>query len=111
MRFLSSQLEAYLDGELWLRNATHANAMAANLSARLAEIPGISMAFPTEANLLFVILDDDIAARLERDGYPFRRWSAGVAKGSAIYRLVTSFATQPSEIDAIVAACRRAATG
>ena len=33
MRFLSAQFEALLAGELWLRNARHANAMAARLAA------------------------------------------------------------------------------
>ena len=38
-RFLSAQLDAYLTGDLWLRNARHANAMAARLSAGLAALP------------------------------------------------------------------------
>src|SRR5207302_8751909 len=38
MRFLSAQLEALLDGDLWLRAASHANAMAARLADRLAEV-------------------------------------------------------------------------
>jgi threonine aldolase len=110
MRFLSCQLEVYLDGGLWLRNAAHANAMAADLSARLARIPGVALAFPTQANLVFVDLGDDVAARLERAGYPFRRWAQRDG-GRAVYRLVASFATQASEVDAIIAACERAAAG
>src|SRR5690606_30773414 len=35
MRFLSAQLEAYLADGLWLRNAAHANAMAARLASGL----------------------------------------------------------------------------
>ena len=40
LRFLSAQLTAYLEGGLWLRNARHANAMAAELAAGLARVPG-----------------------------------------------------------------------
>src|SRR5262249_38163461 len=32
MRFISAQFEALLDGDLWLRSAEHANAMAARLA-------------------------------------------------------------------------------
>ena len=36
MRFLSAQLEAYLADDLWLRNARHANRMAARLAEGIA---------------------------------------------------------------------------
>jgi Threonine aldolase len=39
MRFLSAQLDAYLEGGLWLRNAGHANAMANRLAEGLGRIP------------------------------------------------------------------------
>ena len=41
MRFVSAQLEAYVSNDVWLRNAQHANAMAAHLSKGLAAIEGI----------------------------------------------------------------------
>ena len=50
MRFLSAQLEAYLADDLWLRNARHANAMAAALAEGLAELPGAVLSHPVEAN-------------------------------------------------------------
>ena len=37
MRFVSAQLVALLDGDLWLRNARHANAMAARLAAAVRQ--------------------------------------------------------------------------
>ena len=42
MRFVSAQLEAYISNNVWLRNAQHANAMAARLSKGLAAIDGSS---------------------------------------------------------------------
>ncbi len=39
-RFLAAQFVAMFEGDLWRRNAVHANAMAARLAGRLAGDPG-----------------------------------------------------------------------
>ena len=59
MRFVSAQLIALLEGDLWLRNARHANAMAA-AAARgrrggIADgsIRGVAFTQPTQANGVF----------------------------------------------------------
>ena len=41
-RFLAAQFVAMFEGDLWRRNAAHANAMAARLAGRLQEVPGVS---------------------------------------------------------------------
>ena len=46
LRFLSAQVGALLEDDLWLRNARHANAMAARLAAGVAAIPGVRLAYP-----------------------------------------------------------------
>jgi threonine aldolase len=46
MRFLSVQLVAYLQDGLWLRNARHANAMAARMAAGLGTLPGVHLVQP-----------------------------------------------------------------
>ena len=56
MRFISVQLEAYLTDDLWLRNARHANRMAARLAEGLGAIDGAELAHPVEANEVFVRL-------------------------------------------------------
>jgi hypothetical protein len=53
MRFMAAQLEAYLRDDLWLGNATHANAMAAALARGLTAVPGVVMRQHPEANILF----------------------------------------------------------
>jgi threonine aldolase len=53
MRFLAAQVEAYLDNDLWLRNARQANAMAKALWEGLKLIPGIQLERAPEANILF----------------------------------------------------------
>ncbi len=81
LRFLSAQLLAYLDDDLWLRNARHANAMAQRLAQALTALPGIRLAQPVEANELFVAMPAAVAAALRTAGFHFYDWPAppGVA--------------------------------
>lgn len=105
MRFAAAQIEAYLEDDLWLRNARHANAMAARLEAGLARVPGVGIVAPAAANILFCKFPQALSARLLAEGYAFYhdRWAPGVA------RLVCSFATTADEVDAFVAAAVRLA--
>ncbi len=105
MRFVSAQLEAYLDGDLWLANARHANRMAALLAAGLERLDGARLLHEAEANEVFVELPERAIGALEAAGAKFYRW--GGAHSSAI-RLVASFMTKADEVDDFLAACRRA---
>ncbi len=100
MRFVSAQLDAYLEGGLWLKLATHANQQAARLVAGLKPIPGVHLLYPVEANEIFVKLPLAIVAGLRHQGFQFYDWP-GAAPGTI--RLVTSFATQARDVDAFVA--------
>jgi threonine aldolase len=108
MRFLSAQLEAYLQDDLWLRLAGHANAMAARMAKGLAAVPGVSLAYPVEANEIFPVLPDPVMAGLQAEGFGFFRWSDG-GEGSTIARLVTAFTTEAAAVDAFIAAAQRLA--
>jgi threonine aldolase len=101
MRFLSVQLEAYIADGLWLRNARHANRMAARLGAGLASLPGARIVHPVDANEIFVALPDRVIRALLADGFKFYRW--GGADANCV-RLVTSFATKEAEVAAFIAA-------
>ncbi|MBX6320227.1 MAG: low specificity L-threonine aldolase [Rhodospirillaceae bacterium] len=109
MRFLSAQLEAYLADGLWLRLASHANAMAARLGRGLAAIPGARLAFPVEANEVFAVLPDPVISGLEAEGFRFFRWTgpSGASMGGPTIRLVTAFNTKAAAVDAFVAATAR----
>jgi threonine aldolase len=106
MRFLSAQLEAYLAGDLWLRNARHANRMAARLAEGLVATPGAKLLHPVEANEIFVALPDPVIAALEAGGVGFYRWGG---PGEASLRLVTAFNTRAEDVDATIAIAHRAA--
>ena len=101
MRFLSAQLEAYLADGLWLRNARHANAMAAQLAAGLSGLAGARLRHPVEANEVFLELPDAVIRRLAAAGFGFYRWGG---EDAACIRLVTSFATEPQEVERFIAA-------
>jgi threonine aldolase len=102
MRFLSAQLEAYLEGDLWLANARHANAMAKRLSDGLARLPGSKLAYEVEANEIFVTLPEPAVAGLEREGFKFYRWD-----GAQLLRLVTAWSTPVQSVDAFLTAAKR----
>ena len=100
MRFLSAQLDAYLAGDLWLRNARHANRMAARLADGLRSVPGARLRHPVDANEIFVELPDATVEHLHATGFQFYRWDA-----TAI-RLVTAFDTKAEDVDAFIATAR-----
>jgi len=99
---LSAQLEAYLDNDLWLRNARQANAMAARLAAGMQGLPGVALQGTVDANILFCQLPAQAIEGLLADGFRFYhdRWGPGVV------RLVTSFATQEQDVDHFLSALR-----
>jgi threonine aldolase len=105
MRFLSAQLIALYEGDLYLRNARHANAMAARLRSsvetRIAagDIAGVAFSQQTQANGVFATLPDGVADQL-RESFRFYDWDA--AKNEV--RWMCSFDTSESDVDAFVAA-------
>jgi threonine aldolase len=108
MRFVSAQIEAMLDGGLWLGLAQRSNAMAQRLGAGLAALPGFSLADPIEANEVFAQLPNKQTLKaLQSAGARFYVW--GPANDRPLIRLVCSFATTENEIDALLAVARRAA--
>ncbi len=103
MRFISVQLEAYLCETLWLRNATHANAMARRLASGLASIRGVELVYPVEANEIFVTVPEQTITALEAAGFGFYRW--GRPHPNTI-RLVTAFNTRQEDVETFMEGVR-----
>ena len=103
MRFVSAQLVALYEGDLWQRNAAHANAMAARLRAALADVPGVSFAYPTQANGVFARLPHGVAD-VVRERFFFYDWDASVNE----VRWMCSFDTTTDDIDTFAALVRDA---
>src|SRR4051812_8583036 len=57
MRFLSAQVVALLEGDLWRRCAGHANAMARRLAERAGAVPGVTLTREVHANAVFAVVE------------------------------------------------------
>ena len=98
MRFLAAQWLGLLNGDVWLRNARHANEAARKLGQRLRTEAGIEIVFPVESNAVFVQLDEQVVQGLHARGWRFYKFVA-----PDIYRLMCSWATTDEEISMLVA--------
>ncbi|WP_342778202.1 MULTISPECIES: low specificity L-threonine aldolase [Mesorhizobium] len=100
MRFMAAQMDGYLRDGVWLRNATHANAMASALARGLALVPGVKIQQRPEANILFCRLPTSLIRGLLDMGFRFYhdRWEPGIV------RFVTSFATTEADVSDLIGA-------
>jgi len=107
MRFVSAQLLALLENDLYLRSASHANAMAARLRAALegliaaGEITGLGFSQPTQANAVFAVLATEAADRI-REKVRFYDWNRATGE----VRWMAAFDTTEADVDAFVAVIR-----
>ncbi|MER7954616.1 low specificity L-threonine aldolase [Streptomyces sp. NPDC096030] len=101
MRFVSVQLEALLAKDLWLRNASHANAMAQRLAAGVREVDGVEILYPVQANAVFARLPHEVSIRLQKR---FRFYFWDEAAGDV--RWMCSFDTTEDDVDAFLQALK-----
>ena len=101
MRFLAAQFIALLDDDLWLQNARHANAMASRLAAGLADLPGVDVVYPVEADAVFARLARQHVAELQRE-WTFHVWD----EATSVVRWMTAFDTQERDVDDFLAGHR-----
>ena len=105
MRFVSAQLIALMEDDLWLRSAQHSNAMAARLRGSLegqiaaGTITGLDFTQPTQANAVFARLANDAADRI-RERVRFYDWDRAAGE----VRWMTAFDTTENDVDTFVAA-------
>ena len=95
MCYLSAQILALIDSELWLHNAAHANEMATLIASALARVDHPPL-YPVQANLILVSLTDQLRATLELAGVEYFELQPGIA------RFVTSWQTDPDEVETLV---------
>jgi len=103
MRFVSAQLDAYLDGDHWLANARHANTQAQRLAQGLARVKDVSVAHPVQANAVFARMPSALAAKLRKAGAVFYDWGAP-EDGTVLARLMLSFATPEEDVAKLIEA-------
>ena len=98
MRFISAQFDALLSGDLWLRNARHANTMALRLAAAVDAVDGVDVVYPVQANAVFAVLPPGVTARLQQRHH-FYVWN----ERTGVVRWMTAFDTTEADIDSFAA--------
>lgn len=100
-RLLGVQFCAYLDNDLFLRSAAHANEMAAALRQGIEE-KGYRFFSDSPTNQLFPIFPDKLISQLEKQ-FSFE-YQCALEGGTSVIRLVTSWATGKEWVDAFLTA-------
>ncbi len=102
LRFITAQFLAYLEDDLWKRNATQANAMARLLADELEQVNGISLSRAVEANGVFAIMPATLIPQLQKE-YFFHVWN----ESNNEVRLMCSYDTTTEDVQGFVAAAKR----
>lgn len=106
MRYLSAQLIAMGEHDLWLANGRHANAMAQRLAEGVRKIPGVTITQSVDANAIFATLPRPVIAKLQ-ERFHFYIWYEHTGE----VRWMTNWATAPEDVDEFVAAIGAAMRG
>lgn len=101
MRFLSAPWVALLRDGAWLRHAGNTNARARRLERGFAQIPGVRVMFPVQANSVFVEMPAERAESLRARGWRFYTF---IGSGGA--RFMCSWDTTDDDVDALLADAR-----
>lgn len=100
-RLLGVQFEEFFRDDLWLKAAEHAVTNAQRL-ARGMQDKGIRFYAQSPTNQIFPIFENSLMHRLEKD-FVFE-FTANVDADHTAVRFVTSWATAPESVDALLAA-------
>lgn len=103
MRFIAVQFDALLEGDLWRSNASHANAMARRLADAVSRLEGARVAYPVEANGVFVTIPAPAIERLREAlpaSLPFYVWD----RAAGTIRLMCSWDTTEGDVDRLATA-------
>lgn len=101
MRFVSAQLVAQMEGDLWRELAGNANRMARALADGISWIEGAELGQPVEANIVFLSMELEAARKLVAGLAPNEPllFPAGEI---GLVRLVTSWDTNIADVDGLL---------
>ena len=102
-RLLGVQFAAILQDDLWLQTARHANELAQRLAAALTAM-GVPLYAASPTNQVFPIFTNAQVEALRQD-FSFE-FIARVDENHSAIRFVTSWATRPEDVDALICAVR-----
>ena len=102
-RFISAQMLAYLNDDVWLDNARRANNLALRLADGLQQSNQIRLSNPVQANEVFAFMPRGTFDRVQSQGAHFYEWPlAGTAEDEVHCRFVLSFATPQKDVQQFV---------
>lgn len=104
-RYLSAQMDAYMEDGLWLRLARGANDAGQRLARGLRRCPDVSFRWQPEANMIFIDFPRGVHHRLKEAGAMYNLWAGtleGDPSGTATARLVTDWSCPESDIESLV---------
>jgi threonine aldolase len=104
MRLVSAAWLGLLEGDVWLANARHANAMADRLAAKIKPVPGVKLLAPVEANAVFAEVAPSMQSALRQKGWRFYTFL-----GATGCRLMCAWDTDPATVDRFAADMAEAA--
>ena len=105
MRLMTAPWTGLLDGDVWLKNARHANAMAQRLSQGIAKVRASRLIAPVQSNGVFVELPPSIQSKLREKGWRFYTFL-----GDTGCRLMCAWDTTAETVDRFTADLAAAAS-
>ena len=98
MRFVSAQLLAYIENDLWLGMARHANAQATKFAVAIQNHTQATLKYPVQANEVFVKWTREGFDDLESHGIQFQLWPGR----DDLARFVFAHSTSDEETNVLV---------
>ena len=108
MRFLSAQLLALMNNDLWRQNASQANSTTRLLADRIKDLPGIKFTRPVEVNAIFLRMPKTAVDKLLQE-YAISTWNElpdndePVVNGPEM-RIMTCFNTTEQQVEELAKA-------
>ena len=102
MRYIAAQFSAFLEDDLWKRNALHANRMAQKLHAAILDIPGVEVTQKVEANAVFATVPPEVIPELQKEFF-FYVWDEERSE----VRWMCSFDTTAEDIEVFASRLRK----
>jgi threonine aldolase len=101
MRYIAAQFDAFLDNELWKKNAQHANRMARMLYEAVRKIEGVEITQKVESNAVFARIPATVVSKLQEE-YFFYVWDEETWE----VRWMCSFDTTQEDIEGFTSLLR-----
>ena len=101
MRYIAAQFSAFLEDDLWKKNAAHANRMAQKLYTAVRDIPGVEISRKVESNAVFARIPEHIIPVLQEEFF-FYVWDEDRSE----VRWMCSFDTSEKDIESFASLLR-----